>query len=406
MIDLSRSRSCGAILGKFSAALCLIALTCILFGVVDRFDTVVTKIVPNLSFEDGVKYWSGSPKGISLKNKPLPVIQMRLAPNPKPLLLARVIPIPDRFTHIRVGADVKIDGVQPGPVWWEQAGIIVRSLDKKWRKIPFWPYEVVLKSGTVDWRRHEAVIPVSSDAQEMRLLVFLDGRAGTMEVTNITIDSAVPSPWVFYAKAGLIAAWVILGLWILAPLLLANSRNILAYFALAAFLATLAAVLAPQPELSHVTNRTLNAALSLFKGDPKPYIPQNQDQAAKAKSLKKSKPVKSAATRRPSASKLGAMAASPRHIANGDGSAISHIISHAAFAFFTVLAFPLAGHLLLLSSLVTAAATTEALQVFVISRTTNWDDFTMNLIGVALGIAFALALRFIHRRLFARANQL
>lgn len=405
MINLQRPLVSGAVFIKFTAALGLIALTCILFGVVDRFDTVATNIVPNLSFENGVKHWSGSPKGVTLKNKPLPVVEMRLAPNPKPLVLARTIPKPNRFTHIRVGADIKLNGVHRGPVWWEQAGIIVRSLDGKGRKIPFWPYNVVMKSGTTDWDRYEVVLPVSSDAQEMRLLIFLDGRAGTMEVTNITIDSAVPSTWVPYGKAGLITAWGLLGLWILAPLLRANARNLSAYLALAAFLATLVAVLAPQPGLSNVTTGTMYAVVSMFKADPQLSNTQKQGQdAVNIKSIETSKPVKGGALQRSPSPKFGAAVASPQSIPNGSGSAVSHVISHAAFTFFTVLAFPFAGRLLLFASLATAAATTEALQVFVITRATNWDDFAMNLTGVAIGIVFALAWRFVRQRIFTRTR--
>ena len=113
----------------------MVALTYLTLQVVDHYDTAATNIIPNLSFEEGGKYWSNSGRGISLKKNPQPVVEPKLATPPSPLILGRSIPDPQRFTHIRVGADIKLINVAPGNLWWEQAGIILRSKNKKNQKI-------------------------------------------------------------------------------------------------------------------------------------------------------------------------------------------------------------------------------------------------------------------------------
>lgn len=388
---------------KISAALFLLAMTFVFFHVVDRFDVVATNIIPNLSFENGIKHWSGSPKGVVLKRKPLPVIEMQLAPNPKPLVLIRSISTSDQYSHIRIGADIKIEGVQRGAMWWKQAGVILRNLDAGNRKIPFWPYEVAQMSGTDDWRHYTATMPVSERAKRMQLFFFLDGHAGSMDVTNITVDGAAPTAWAPVGTWALIAAWGFLGLWILAPLISANARNISAYLALTAFCATLVAVLAPQPQLFNTTTQAFQTVSSMLKPSAEKPSAVVVSDAPKSATPKVSKPP-TGPSKRPSSSppfKIANM--TPQEIISS-GASMSHIVSHAAFAFFTILAFPAASRSLVFASLFIAAAITEALQAFVITRSTNWDDFAMNLIGVALGVAVGYIYLFIRQKWTARTN--
>ena len=178
---------------KLVVTLTIAALTFLMFQIIGHHETVATNIIPNLSFEEGVKYWFRSQTSVSLLNKPLPIIEMKLATPPTPLVLGRSIPTPQRYTHIRVGADIKLDNVAPGALWWEQAGIFLRSQDKKNQKIRFWPNKAVLLSGTRDWARYETIIPVPDDARHMQLVVFLGGHSGVIQVTNISLDAVSPS---------------------------------------------------------------------------------------------------------------------------------------------------------------------------------------------------------------------
>jgi hypothetical protein len=393
-----------AALLKISAALFLLALTFTFFHIVDRFDVVATNIIPNLSFENGIKHWSGSPKGVALKNKPLPVIEMRLAPNPKPLVLIRSIPASDQYSHIQIGADIKINGVKRGAKWWKQAGVILRNLDARGRKITFWPYKVAQMSGTDDWRRYTATLPVSERAKRMQLFFFLDGHAGSMDVTNITVDGLVPTAWAPFGTWALIAAWGFLGLWIFTPLVFADARNILVYLALAAFCATLVAVLTPQPLLYNTTTQAFQTVSSMLKPSvERPHSVVVRD-TSKTATPKVSKPLASPSRRSSSSRPFKIANMTPQEIISGGGAAMSHIVSHAAFAFFTILAFSAASRGLVFASLFIAAAITEALQTFVITRSTNWDDFAMNLTGVAVGVTVGYIYLFIRQKWTAQTN--
>lgn len=409
--DINPSKHSFGALAKIMLSLLMAVLTFLIFQVISHFVAVESNIIPNLSFESGETYWGKSPVGVSLANKPLPVVEFTLAHPPKPLILGRVIPNPQRFSHIRVGADIKVDNVIPGDAWWERAGVILRSWDRQGRKIRFWPKTVAALSGTSDWIHYDSIIPVPDNAHLMQLLFFLDGRAGRMEVTNISLDAVTPSVWFDVAVKALIAGWVLLGLWVFAPLLYTARHRITACFALAAFLATLVAVLTPQPNLSNIAAKAISTTFSFVeplrstfssttpKTPPSEASSNNKDESSEGSgpSKKPSQKIKPSVPLSKEFTRYVGM--TPREFAAGGGSSFSHIISHAAFSFFTVLAFPLAAPLLLGASLALAAVTTEMLQLFVVTRSTSMDDVIMNFLGVALGVLIAIATRFCLRRI-------
>jgi hypothetical protein len=389
---------------KLAAATTMVALTYLTLQVVDHYDTAATNIIPNLSFEEGGKYWSNSGRGISLKKNPQPVVEPKLATPPSPLILGRSIPDPQRFTHIRVGADIKLINVAPGNLWWEQAGIILRSKNKKNQKIKFWPKTVISLSGARDWTRYERVIPVPGNARNMQLVIFLDGHSGAMEVSNISLDAVAPSAWFQVTEYALIVAWALIGLWVVAPLLSSAPRKIVALFALSTFLATLVTVLTPQPTLSITTARTINASIALVQS-----IAPKRDVTFPDASEQKSVRTTDAAPDEPRSKKAVArkkktvipfnreftrlVGMTPKQFTAGGGSGFSHVVSHAAFSFLVALAFPLATPLLLITALSLAAVTTETLQLFVVTRSSNLEDLGMNILGVFIGLAIIFAWR-------------
>ena len=240
----------------------------------------------------------------------------------------------------------------------------------------------------------------------MQLMIFLDGHSGAMEVSKVSLDAVAPSAWFQVAKYLLIGAWVLTGIWVFAPLLYSAPRKTVALLALFTFLATLVTVLTPQPTLSTTTARTINASVAMLQSmmpgrdavSPHDTEEKNArtadatpDEPQPARVLERKKKINIPFNRE--FTRLVGM--TPKQFTSGGGSGFSHIVSHAAFSFLTALAFPLATPLVLVLALSIAAATTETLQFFVVTRSSNMADLGMNMLGVFVGLAIVFAWRII-----------
>jgi len=384
---------------KLAAILTLCFASLGLFNADGRYVLAKPGILPNLDFAEGGKHWSGSRTGVTIRAGQPPVLLLSNGPRRR-ALISQVLETPAAYRNIRVAADIKIDAVAAGDNWWEQAGIVVQSIDKNGAKMPYWPSRVALLSGSTPWQRHEAVIPVAADAKRLYLAIFLIGAPGDMAVRNITVDALDPAPWFSMARAALIALWAGVGLWIVVPLRRLKKRAIPAYGALFVLLATIAGVLTPQPELS----RFLGAARSLFDRAVIPVLPDTaappRAKMADVKSPPKEEPARrgDARTATPSTQILAAL---PATVKRDGGSFAAHFAVHAALAFLVLLAFNEVGWARLMAYLVVLAGATEVIQVFVITRTVNIVDVGYNLAGIGTGIAVILLWRLAARRFFA-----
>lgn len=381
-------------------ALCL--ATIVFFQMGNRYETVEQGILKNLDFRQLGKRWVGSPKGVVLIPGAVPALRLDNQGR-RQTLITQVIFNPSRYENIHVAADIKLEAIVAGKSWWRQAGVILLGLDIRGARMNYWPSEIALLSGSSNWQRYEAIIPTSAVMRRLQLFIFNGATSGVMDIKNLQIDAVEEALWSRTAKLGLIALWSIIGLWILLPLCICYRKDLPAGLSIVAFLVMITGALTPQPFLSETSGPALEKVATFVA--PKPANeaadkePTNETKTEKPPktSKDKKKPKQAIApvvSKAPRAAIQGAI--------TGGGSAYTaHFVSHVVLAVLVFFAFPSAPWWRLIGYLLIAAATTEVLQMFVITRSAGLDDGLANLVGVACGILFYSVWRAVHRKFSA-----
>lgn len=370
---------------RVGAVLALSLATLGLYRCDARYEAAGEPILPNLGFEQGFRHWQGSPAGVGLAGggaEPLAAV-LRVGGPARLPLLTRSLPDPGRFSHVRVAAEIRLEGVRAGPEAWQRGGIILRSLDRRGIRLRHWPERVAAFAGTADWRPYAAVVPVNPDAAAMRLFLYNAGLAGEVRVRRLTLTAASETTWFRVARALLIAAWLVAGLWA-AVLLLAPPGNAWRRLAAGVGAVILAATLAPQPDLSDALGAAedgLNRWLAAFPAGP----PEASGGAT--------------AGARGEASRAGAGETAPppavpavrfrvRPLPGLGPEETAHLAAYTVLALLLFVGAPGVRRRDLVLYLLVAAVAGEVVQSFVVTRSVQWLDGTMNAagVGVALGL--------------------
>lgn len=83
------------------------------------------------------------------------------------------------FGHLRITADLKIEGLRIGHDQWKRVGLIIISLGESLRTIGYWPKRVFTLDEDQDWRGESQVFPLHESTEGFRLILYnaaLDGR--------------------------------------------------------------------------------------------------------------------------------------------------------------------------------------------------------------------------------------
>lgn len=378
-------------------ALCLVTIS--FFQVGNRYETFEQGILKNLDFRQLGKHWIGSPEGITVT--PGATLGLRLDnAGRRQTLVTQVIFNPIRYENIHVAADIKLDGVVAGKGWWRQAGIILFGLDNKGARMTYWPSKIALLSGSSDWQRYEAVIPTSATMRRLQLFVLNGGTSGVMEIRNLQIDAVEEARWSRVTRAILISLWLLIGLWILVPLSIRYRKNLFASLSIIAFLVMIAGALTPQPFLSETSDPALKKVASLLATPPPDEAPEIEPK----NETKAGKPPEASKDRKLSNKKVAPKPGiSPRSalqgaITGGGGAYTAHFVSHFALTLLLLYAFQATPWWRLIGYLLLAAATTEVLQMFIITRSAGLNDGLANLGGVAAGFLLYVCWRQLRNR--------
>ncbi len=358
------------------AALCLASAG--LFAWDGRFATVAEAILPDLDFAQGLAHWQATPSGVRL-DVAGDVVAFSVGVRAPIAVLSRPVPVPRRFSHVRVAAEIKLAGLRPGRQRWQQGGVMLRSFDGNGNRLWYWPYEVALVSGSSGWRAVAAVIPVAPAAAAMRLYAYHAGTAGTMWLRALALDAVAETRSFRVARAALVFLWLAAGVWLAAPLV--RQRRLSARLALLAGLAILASVLTPQPQFRNALDGATARLDRLLAPQPaavEPAAPAPGPRAGPISDLR------------------------GRRIPGLGPEATGHLAAYAVLALLAFAGFRETPPRELLVYLLAAALATEFLQAFTVTRTAAVADGAMNVAGVVLGSAAALLWRALARRLARR----
>ena len=391
---------------KIIALLALCVATPVLFFSGFQYQTLVTDLLPNLRFETGLAHWESTPIGIELQDGEPPAAILTVGPGALVPVLMQPLSDPQRFRHVRVGAEVAADEIEPGVQPWERGGIIFYSYAKDGKRLWYWPSEVGTFTGSSDWRRYESVFPVSDDAEVMRLFVYTAGTSGSLSVRDVEMDALDEAVWFIVAEAVAATLWIALVLWTTLPLLHGGDRRRERYLMLIVGAAIAALLLAPQPRLNDTVADAgvwaIDFATSLAGRDSTAgtVVPPMATIAGSAVEVGKVPPSTDAARRQAAEEVRLVLPKDPergsRKTLEVSRDAVAHLALHALFAGLVARAFPLVPWRSLLATVLAIAVASEVIQVFTVTRSVQVEDGLLNGVGVLIGLV-ALACLERHR---------
>lgn len=332
----------------------LCAATFGLFNWDARYRTVAREVAPNLSWGGGLNDWRVSPDGVSLTDDDAAIVALTVGAGQRSPSITLVLPDAQRFSHIRVSVDLKARNIVIGSKDWQQGRVILLNVGARGVLFRGWPNKIVLVSGTFDWQRQSAVIPVHPKAASLLLIVSQEGASGKLWARRIFVEGVNEAPWFKPVRIVLMVLWAAAGIWIVAAFL-RNQRFRLPVLAVAGLsVLIIAAALAPQPQFADAVHRGLSVFGELL--------------AATAPNLK-----------------AGISGEIHLEFLGVDLQAALHVPAFAVLGFMVFMTFrDIPRHHLMLY-LALAGISVEALQAFTLTRTPNLADSALDGLGIAFG---------------------
>lgn len=370
----------------------LCAATFGLFNWDARYRTVASEVAPNLSWGGGLGDWRVSPDGVSLTDDDAAIVALTAGAGQRSPSITLVLPDAQRFSHIRVAVDLKARNIVIGSKNWQQGRVILRNVSARGASFPRWPDNIALVSGTSDWQRKSAVIPVHPKAASLVLRVSQEGGSGKLWARRIFVEGVNEAPWFKPARIGLMVLWAAAGIWIVAALL-HNQRFKLPALAVAGLcVLIIAAALAPQPQFADAVHRGISvfeellvaAAPNLKASISGEIHPCDEGQRSMAgKSCVSGEAVLETQPWEPDDAWFAVKL--KLEILGFNLPAAAHVAVFAVLGFmvFMTLHDIPRHHLMLYLAL--AGISIEALQAFTITRTPNLADSAVDGLGIAFG---------------------
>ncbi|RMD65019.1 MAG: hypothetical protein D6826_01075 [Alphaproteobacteria bacterium] len=308
----------------------------------------------------------------------------------------------DDIDAVRVTLELEAEDLRPGPAEWQVGRAQVLSVDRRGRFLWYWPHDIALVRASQPWRGYETVIPRSDDVAVMYLMIYNGARTGVLSARAVRAEALHERPLFVALRSVVILAWVGVAMWSACLVARARLRPIVRVLLLGtAGLAVIGAVL-PQPQLAHLT-APVEATLSAWLAPPQPSVPAAvSGTSASGSPLSGEPPAQPTPRPRPSVPRpsvpRAADAAPAGLLTTLIGAAriglkqVGHFAVFALLALIALGAVPPRRWLAVLALLVTFALTTEALQLFVITRSARLVDVAIDSGGLLSGVAAAAVL--------------
>lgn len=145
-------------------------------------------IVKNGTFENGAEnwdpYWGFNLSDISHSGKYSCLIQNADSGKWKGSGCIKPFQIPTGTTWLKVTAWIKADQVKGGPNAWETGAMVISLMDNKDNEVPGGD-ALARTVGTHDWRKFEALFPVSDRVTQFKILLHLAASTGKIYFDDI-----------------------------------------------------------------------------------------------------------------------------------------------------------------------------------------------------------------------------
>jgi hypothetical protein len=295
--------------------------------------------------------------------------------------------------------------MHPGPEAWQVGRVQIRSYDGSGKFSRYWPADVTSISGNLEWREFTDVIPLPEERGRTFFIAYNAAVSGVMGLRNVRIEGLEERPVFVLVKYALIFLWVVAAVVFGGILVRGRKRLVSTYCFLFMAVIAFAGTLTPQPYFGQMMKPVEGAARSMVS------ITGTADAGHHEAAAKPSDSPTSGAessTRQPDGARPKVGVGSSRQLPYVPPRGVFHDITlkqvgHFAVFFllavFAGFAFRPAPVRVILWYLGIFAISTEALQFFLITRSSQLLDVAVDVVGVAAGCGIsALAWRLIGRR--------
>ncbi len=334
---------------------------------------------------------------------------VRLAAGNGKVIPAVYFPLPDmgNAEFVRANVDVLAERIVPGLEPWQVARVLVLSFDFQARMLTHWPKEVASLSGDSDWSDRQLIVPTAGEVAQLRLVAYNAATSGTIGIRNLSAEQLTERPIFVAFRIGLLLVWVAVGIWCLATLFRAPGRAILKVMTVTVVALIVASALVPQPRFDQLTRPAhdwlaaisgpvlasagtqLSGATTGAEVNPPPGV----SGAGKAGSGSQDR--QSNANDRLSISALTIAVPEGQQVSVGTTlvtfEELIHFSSFAILAALILLTYQAVPLTVAVGFPLLAAAATECLQLFLVTRSFEWQDLLVDWVGVAVGAAIAVA---------------
>ncbi len=373
----------------------------------DRYDVVAPGIVPGTYPADGARGWgirgwhriAGDPAALTLI--------ARSAARPT-YAIARVPIDRARYDHIHVRAEIRTRDVQAGRFAWQRAQLRVLGVDARGRPLRHWPLEIASASGTTDWQRIDAAVPVSPEARALSFIALVAANRGELDVRSVEISGAVVKPALAAFERALGALWLLAAG--LATVSIARSARGAPsrWLVLAGGLVVAIAGTAPEPHYHSIIDATRGAAahaLERFASRSAPVAVESEGAAQAPSASGEDSPRARSGARgvKPPEAPAEALSEAPAQAGSSEPTPalqLPPLAAHADhgphLAAFTVLAFLAAlayrsrpGRRAI--ALLALSGSIQVVQTLSVGRGPSLGDVAADALGIGLGTALAAA---------------
>jgi hypothetical protein len=176
--------------------------------------------------------------------------------------VARRLTVPDADA-LRPVVELRAIDMLPGSEAWQVGRIEIRSYDRGGKFNRYWPKIITSVSGNLNWREFTDVIPLPEAPGRVYFVAYNAAVSGVMGLRNVRIAGLEERPAFGLVKYALIFLWgvvaVILG-WVL---VWERKRHVSTYCFLFLAMIALAGILAPQPYFGQLMKPVEEAARSM-----------------------------------------------------------------------------------------------------------------------------------------------
>lgn len=330
----------------------------------------------------------------------VPIMRIEANPSKTGHLASYVLPPLPRADGIRVRIEARADGIVHGQERWQYADIALWSFDRSGKSLWYWPKRIHTIDGSHDWTWFDAEIPIAGEVDRMVLVVRNAATDGAVSLRGLSVDPVQWRAGFAWARYVLIATWALLIGYLAACLVRWRGIAVGKAMLFGAGIVALAGIVTPQPyfsqatkpleDLLHSLDHQVSSDIARPRGPEAAPAPTRPDQRIDQQS------------RSPAAEAPRFLLDAPPRMPSDltDRSAISfkqlgHFLCFLALSFAAWLAFPHTPIRVLLAYLVLTLLASEVLQLFVITRSSSWDDIGVDILGVLSGLVTAGLVRLV-----------